>query len=498
MALRFLVDWSFRLNHAVSGLRPADFHLVNLLIHMANALLLYGIVARGVAPRVAGPSARWMGGAAALLWAVHPLQTESVTYICQRYESLMGFFFLLGLYGFVRGCAGSVPRAWFGVSLAACVLGMGTKEVMVAFPVVILLYDVLLVTGSWRETWRARNRLHTAYFLSWGVLGMLWLRSTALFLEADVYMTSRLSPVSYLLTQSEVLLHYLRLTVVPSPLCLDYGWAPVTHAGRVAGPLVFWGAMAGLTLWGVVRRTPWAMVGVWFLMILAPTSSIMPLDDLAFEHRMYLPLAGLIVPVVLTGGGCLLRAFAGRPGTMKVYAGLVLVVWVAAYGLVTFRRNLDYASELRIWSRTVEVAPQNLRARNLKAVALCERRRFTEGESEFRNVLEATRHVEDYRTGEPAVLANNSDRNNRFQAWANLGLLQSQRGEFKEAVDAYSAAIRVYPFDSGVFQKMEAALAQLQAATSQVQRAMNEELPTVSSPSEGPSTNAVSPETNVE
>ncbi len=164
--------WSFALNYAVGGLNVWGYHAANLAIHLAAALTLFGIIrctlARGRLASQFGPAACWLALAAALLWLVHPLQTQSVTYVYQRYESLMGLWFLLTVYCFIRGAEGdspifadvkmgTVPAAfWYVGSVICCLLAIGTKEVAVVTPLLVLWYDRALVASSWRKMLRRR------------------------------------------------------------------------------------------------------------------------------------------------------------------------------------------------------------------------------------------------------------------------------------------------------------------------------------------------------
>lgn len=175
---RPVLNLSFALNYAVSGTAVWSYHALNMAIHACGALLLLGLVRRTLvslphgAPRAAGPAG--MAFAIALVWALHPLQTESVAYVVQRAESLMGFFYLLTLYAFVRWMEpGRGSGAWAGISVAACLLGMGTKEVMATAPLMVFLYDRTFVAGSFREAWRARKALYLSYAACWLPLAYL-------------------------------------------------------------------------------------------------------------------------------------------------------------------------------------------------------------------------------------------------------------------------------------------------------------------------------------
>ena len=150
------------------------YHVVNLAIHILGALVLYGVVRRTLLcaslRQRYGDEARWLALAVALIWVVHPLQTESVTYLIQRTESLMGLFFLLTLYCVIRGSTSSGRRGWYAAAVVCCALGMGSKEVMVVAPLTVLLYDRAFLSGSFREALRARAALYAGLFGCWLVL----------------------------------------------------------------------------------------------------------------------------------------------------------------------------------------------------------------------------------------------------------------------------------------------------------------------------------------
>ncbi len=136
LGLRFIVDLTFKFNYLAGGLKSADYHAVNLLIHILSGLAVYGIIRRtlslpSLSRKWTEEETLWISLSASVIWLVHPLQTESVTYICQRYESMMGLFLLSSLYCFIRSTESSRPRLWSALAIAACSAGMGSKECMV-------------------------------------------------------------------------------------------------------------------------------------------------------------------------------------------------------------------------------------------------------------------------------------------------------------------------------------------------------------------------------
>src|SRR5262249_23445773 len=171
---RTLVDLSFAANYAIGGLDPWWYHAVNLAIHVVAALTLFGIVRRTLLqePRRDryGAAAPWLALAVAVLWCAHPLQTGSVTYIVQRAESMMGLFYLLTLYCFIRSTEAGRGRVFWALAAAASLfLAIRSKEVAVTAPVVLLLYDVVFLSGSFLGALRRRAATYTLLVVVAGV-----------------------------------------------------------------------------------------------------------------------------------------------------------------------------------------------------------------------------------------------------------------------------------------------------------------------------------------
>lgn len=354
---RPVTAWTFALNRALCGPSPTGYRLANVFIHAGAALLLYGLVRRTlVAPRLAGR----FGGAsdslarlAAALWALHPLQTESVTYVVQRVESLSGFFYLLALYAAARAAARARPGGWGALAVAAVWTAMGAKEIAASAPVVLLVYDRTFWAGSFREAVRRRGALHAAAAAAW--IPFAWILASASQLEMSRAMWDAVSPWEYAATQGGVILRYLRLVLWPAGLCLDYAWPIAASAREWAATALAAAAGAFAVLWALRRRPAAGFLGLFFLAVLAPTSSVFPLADAAFEHRMYLPLA------VAAVAGVALAGSAGRFGRARVACAAAALLCLAAG---TARRNMDYRDPAALWRDVVTKRPANPRARN--------------------------------------------------------------------------------------------------------------------------------------
>ncbi|MGB2822676.1 MAG: tetratricopeptide repeat protein [Phycisphaerae bacterium] len=352
-------------NYALGGSDVWGYHAFNLAVHLLAGLTLFAIARRtllsaGLRERFARASTG-LALAVAMLWMLHPVHTQAVTYIIQRRESLMGLLYLLTLYFAIRGHDSRRRAWWHAAAVAACLLGMRTKQVTVTAPLIVLLYDRTFLSGSFRRALRRSWPLYALLAATWAVL----LHGSASWLERQGFGTARLSQLEYARTQFGVVLHYLRLSVWPEPLCMDYGWPVARTVGQVLPPAVAIAALVGLTAWALWRRPAWGFLGAWFLVIIAPTSSIIVITDLAFEHRMYLPLAGVVALAVMGGYllcGALVRPRWLRPREVKALrVGLAAAV-ALSMGYLTVRRNRDYHSEVGFWQDNVRKRPQNARA----------------------------------------------------------------------------------------------------------------------------------------
>ncbi len=361
---RPLVNLSLALNYAWGGTDPRGYHAVNLAIHALAALVLYGLVRRTPWPASLRDRAALGAFFVALLWSLHPLQTETVTCVVQRTESLCALFYLLVLYGVVLVGTTSSPlmiRLGTVLAVGSAALGMATKEVMVTAPVVAFLYDRTFLAGSWGEAWRRRRGLYLGLAATWVILAVLvWQGSGARGTAAG--WGGGVGTVSYLLLQSKAVAWYLRLALWPSPLVVDYGPASPVTLGEVLGPLAVVAALLAATLWALGRRPVLGFLGAAFFLILAPSSSLVPLSAQGIaEHRMYLPLAALVVLLV-----------AGLLRTLGRAAGAVVVPVALVAGLMTWQRNAVYASEVSLWTDTIAQVPANVRARVNLGAALVE------------------------------------------------------------------------------------------------------------------------------
>lgn len=371
---RPIYNFSFAVNYAIHGFDPVGYHVVNILIHLACALLLFGILRRTFASerlcRFFGESAGPLALAVALVWLLHPLQTTSVTYLSQRAESLFGFFLLLALYCAIRGFASSRPWWWRAAAAGATLLAMGVKEAAVVIPLLVLLYDRTFVAQSFRAALRRR----WPFYL---VLGGTWIALAAVVvtggrLASTASLVRPVTSIDYAMTQPGAILHYLRLVFWPDPLIFHYWWPIATSVIPAIVMVVFLIA----TVVALRRLPAVGFAGACFFLLLAPSSSIVPIPrEIAAEHRMYLPLA-VVLALVLAGLFLFLRRTSAAPRE-SLFPAIVAMLCLLL-GILTATRNNDYRSAERMWRDTVAKHPENPLAFNGLGVTLAGQERVAD------------------------------------------------------------------------------------------------------------------------
>jgi protein O-mannosyl-transferase len=448
---RPLVNLTLAINYALGGLDVRGYHVANLLIHGLAGLTLFGLVRRTLLRPVLrerfAVAALPLASAIALIWTVHPLLTESVTCVIQRSESLASLFILVTVYCFVRSIDSPRRRAWWVAAVAANLLGMATKEIVAVAPLLVLLYDRTFVAGTFRAAWRQHRWLHGALAVGWMLLAGLV--ASAHDRNGMAGFGHGVGAFDYALTQCWAIPHYLALSFWPAPLVADYGTIVIRKLGAVAPQALLLVGLLGGSAWTLVRRPLIGFSAAWFFLILAPSSSVLPLiTQTVAEHRMYLPLAAVVALSVLG-----LYAYAGGR-SFFLFPPLVI-----GLGLLTFNRNADYRTELGLWRDTVIKRPENARAQNNLGNALRHQGDlagalphyeqavrlqpdFVLARTNLGNALLAAERLPEAIAQYDAALRLDPQ---AADAWHNRGnaLVQAQR--FEEAIGSYEAALRLDP-----------------------------------------------------
>lgn len=462
---RAVSNLTFGMNYAIGELEASGYHATNLLIHLLVGLTLYGVVRCTLTTsrlrRRFGDGSVWIAFACSLLWLVHPLQTEVVSYCANRADSLVALFYLLTIYCVLRGVTSDRGTIWYVGAVAACALGMGTKATMVTAPIALLIFDRAYLSRSLSSLLKRRGLLYAGLFGTWivlyfnGVLTDVFAPSATRSSETGASALST-TPIEYAMTQGGVILHYLKLSFWPRTLCVDYQWNPVrSPMGRALLPILI---TSGLGLWAMVtliRRPAVGFVAIWFFLILAPTSSVLPHLDPLSENRMYLPLAGIVVLVVLGAHALLQEVFARSAGS-RLGVGVCLLLFVApplAYG--TLVRNQDYKDNVTIWTDVTDKRPANYRGVVGVGLALQALGEFVDAEAALRRAVvmspespdanfhlgdllfDQRRHEDAFEMIQRSVELGRRD----AAAFVRLGASATAMGRYEEAVGFFDRAL---------------------------------------------------------
>lgn len=480
---RPVVNFSLALNYAIGGTHPWSYHLFNVALHAAVAVLLLGVlrhvlvhahVRRSSDPSspVPGRDRSWLAFVLALLWALHPLQTAAVSYVVQRAEVLAALFGLATLVAVIRDAESDGGSArWKVVAVLASFAAAACKETAVAFPLVVLLYDRTFLAGSFGEAIRRRPGVYAGLAASWILILVLVLGSGLR--GGTVGADGGIATWHYLLTQMEAIVRYIGLVFWPSSLVFDYGTGVVrSPAAVVPQALVVFGLITATVLAWLRGYGAAGFAGAAFFLLLAPSSSVIPIATQTIaEHRMYLPSAVVLV----TAGWGLWRVGAR-------WAPAVLVVVAVAAGGATVFRNQIYRSEVDLWRDTVAKRASNPRAHANLGAALLDAGRTEEAIAAFQTAVrmwpeEATfyaslsmaqfragRSAEAYAAGEQAATLDPASVEARVHA-ANAAL---RTGQLDRAIEHAQVAWEHAPEDTDVRALLTDAL--IQRATASARR----------------------------
>ena len=433
---RPIVAASFALNYWLGERDPLGYHVVTLAIHLLASLALLGVLRRTFAHAAFPQSIRTaslpLGFAAAAIWAVHPLQTECVNYLSQRTECSVGLAILTSLYMAIRSREDSTSLlGWMVLSVAAAWFAAGCKEIAALIPLLVMLYDFAFRTEAVRQVVRRR----WAFYLA---LGSCWIPVAALIALAPRVNTvgpgEKASSLTYLLNQCLILPEYLKLAIWPNNLALDYGEPIEVSLAQAAPGGLFILMLLAATAYCWRKLPPLGFAGWWAFALLAPTSSIIPIQtEVGAERRMYLPLAALVACFVLITYLAMQRIAVwiaskrrhrGLHGAPVLASLAALALVVAPLLAATRSRNLDYRDVNELWKSSSRARPNNPRALYNLGVRYAKLGQREAALAAFRETLAI----------EP----------NYAVAHNNLGIMLRDAGDFAKAEQHFLAAATVH------------------------------------------------------
>ena len=440
---RPLTITSFALNHALGGLNPLGYRIVNALFHALASLALFWLCVRFGLSRGAA-------GGVSLLFALHPVHTEAVNAVVARAD-LMAAAGVFGGLGLLMGVAlpgakpgvaeGNLERGGEGglsyrgvlapvaLTCALCLFALLSKEIGVALLFSALLWWLWGRCALWEERPPLKHTLTAVCALVLVLIIYLWMRYAALGMLARPYPPSKLDNVLALMPAGErilgavgVLGRYFKLLVWPWPLSMDYSFAQIPVEGTEATLWMLAGALGFLAwvyaAWRLRKDMPWVAFGlVIFTGAYLPVSNLLiPMGTIMAERVLYLPSAGFLIALVPTAGVLLTKR------DWRIAAALLVGVCML-FGALTLKRNQDWGDALRFWRRTAEVSPNSARALRVYGQALIDRNRFREAIAPLKKSVEIY-PVYDY-------------------AWVDLGIAQMQSGDAAAAETSLKRALRL-------------------------------------------------------
>ena len=405
LGYRPLRTFSYIIDYRIGGMQPWVFHLSNLLYHWITACVVF-LVALRLTNTLTFDKAHWRWRPAiliAFLWALHPVQTDAVTYIAGRRDILGGLCLFSGLWAYLQFRTLTAPTQWrYGWLLLSCLmygLGILSKESVLVLPLLCWAYDVQL--EGMMESLRRRWALYFLVLLLGAVV--LWYFAGWMILRTIQQAAWHGGSIAgNFATVARIWVHYLSVMVYPRTLLADYSYDAFPVSLAMTEPEVLWAlATLGVVVvgvWGLARwRSLCGYGGVWMLIAILPISHIVPIQEIAAEHYLYVPLFGFCmivgllldalcrVPVEHPGGVGALRPIVGSALVVALFSGAVARI-------VT--RNRDWLDEERLWSVTAQTAPRSARAHYNLAGVYKQQKRTQEAAREFAATLAVVpRHV---------------------------------------------------------------------------------------------------------
>jgi tetratricopeptide (TPR) repeat protein len=481
---RYVGHLSFALNYRAHGLDVTGYHITNLAIHLTSGALLYWLVMLTFnTPALGGSSlkekSRLVALITALLFISHPVQTQAVTYIVQRLASLATLVYLLSLVLYIKARLSTeknMSYLLFGLSILCVVVAMNTKQIAFTLPVIISLYEFMFFSSasSLSDGEERKGRKRALYLIPF-LLAMLIIPLTHLDAgplldvsigeHGDSEIAQGISRSDYILTEFRVMVTYLRLLVLPLGQNLDYDYLVYRSFldPQVLLSFLFLSGLLGLAVFclyrsrisdGALRIVAFGIF--WFFITLSVESSIVPLHPI-YEHRLYLPGAGIFMTATTTLFLLLLRphvAWGQAVGTA------LLVIIISAMSATTYARNTVWQSETALWEDVVSKSPDSARAHNNLGLAYQTSGLARKAIRHYKLAL----NLDPYYSNARENLANiyiemglNSEALKQYSyvlkhnpldenAHNNIGAAYYRTGLIENAIDHYLAAVEIKPY----------------------------------------------------
>lgn len=385
---RPLMAATFAINYYYGELDSTGYRIVNLALHIANGSLLFSLIkiTAGYLNYRDDVKTGLIALFSSLIFITHPIQTESITYIVSRSVLLSTFFFLLGIILFAKavGAAGRKRAAWITALFIISLLGMASREEFFLFPIMLILYDLYFISKQDIKGVFRNYKIHLPVILTLGYVAYIALSFN--YGEHAGFGVKEFTPLEYLMTQFNAHWTYLRLLVLPVNQNIDYDY-PIAKALFELPTILSFIGYVGLWVTGISlykKRPVTSFCILWFMVTLAPSSSIMPLLDVIFEHRLYMPSIGIII--ALTSSFFYVLQFTMHRSRFTAYASriqlsavcLLLSAVIIVFSIVTYQRNTVWHDKASLWEDVVKKSLNKARGYNNLGIAYSNHGRLDE------------------------------------------------------------------------------------------------------------------------
>ncbi|MDP3041487.1 MAG: tetratricopeptide repeat protein [Candidatus Omnitrophota bacterium] len=426
---RFITYFSVALNYHISQLNVFSYHFFNLVVHLSSGILVWWFMLLTFStPAMKGQKiaehAKLIAFFAGLIFITHPIQTQGVTYIIQRAASLATLFYLASLSLYVKsrllqqqGESLVVSRLFYYGSLIAAVMAMFTKEMTITLPFMVLFYESCFL--------KTKEKLNWKYLVPF--LATLLIIPLTMFLTKSVDFVgmrrvlkapSNISSWQYLLTQLRVMVTYLRLLFIPINQNLDYYYPIAKNLIKlpILASLIFLVSILiiAMRIFSKYRLISFSIF--WFFLTLLPESSVIPIYDVIFEHRLYLPMVGFSFFLA----SFIYYLFENKSSKSMV---ILLLIIISCYAILTYRRNFIWKDELTLWNDVVHKSPKKARPYFNRGNAYIDQGSIQQAISDFNKAIEIN----------PSYV----------KAYNNRGNVYADQSNFTQAISDYTKSIEL-------------------------------------------------------
>jgi len=479
---RFVTFYSIAVNYHFHQLNVFGYRLFNLAIHLGSAILVWWFTlltfsTPAMKEEKIARHANVIALFAGLVFVTHPVQTEAVTYIWQRATSMATLFYLASLVFYVKsrllqvnnpisgfgphdGHSSLLGKYYYIFSLIITIVAMFTKEIAITFPLIILLYEYSFLKTKINLNWKYLS----PFLLTLFIIPLTMLHTASIDAQHIRGVVpdepSNISPVHYLLTQFRVVVTCIRLVFLPLNQNLDYDY-PIFKNFFELPVLISFLFLITILYWAKCLFLKYRLVSfsiLWFFLTLLPESSFLPLQDVIFEHRLYLPLVGYSIFLVSS-----MYYFFGKNNLKTMMVALTMII--TCYSVMTYQRNKVWKDEVVLWSDSVRKSPHKTRPYNNRGLAYFNQGNLAQALSDYNKVIEINPYYADAYNNRGLVYDHQgnltqalSDYNkaieinsNYADAYNNRGIFYARHGNFTQAMPDFTRAIEINSNYAGAY-----------------------------------------------